>query len=510
MEKTNQLVMKLSDPGMTHLHKVGLAGLYMTLKKLPEKDFQEFGEWNLFSDRIEFSWKKTPKDFFSPILEKSFQLDSKGLIDFYAHKDHPMGDETRILLHNIIMGTYLQHGSSRKAEKKATEIVIPFEEKEAIYSYKIVKSYNHQTKYTMDAFDKKGNFKEKVSIKNWLLPGGGVRHVQYSIDSELTSSPENVLPLLYAPVATIYFYIRAKSLDGKYDNRKSTALVFPKIKDLSEYQKNYIRYIQAPAESLYVGDVGDAALKALLITNLWGKEVLENSETNSCLVQVMGNVGWNKQQKCRTSSFYIKNIDAHKLNSFVVAYRFFGNARFFSEKNQKLFIRVSSIRALIADNILANTYWYRNFSHLMRSSQLTKLIHFEKKGLTDMVQEENIWCEASDKLMVESIHVALRNRYGALAERAKKSNEKPNFEREFERIRTSLMRTKNASTLRAELADIFARGGINKSLQKNWQKILPLYAGSDWQRAKDLALLALASYSGKGSESVEKIETEED
>ena len=62
------------------------------------------------------------------------------------------------------------------------------------------------------------------------------------------------------------------------------------------------------------------------------------------------------------------------------------------------------------------------------------------------------------------------------------------------------MRVKNSQTLRAELADLFARGGVNKTLQENWREILPLFSGQDWQRSRDLALLGLASYAGKGTE----------
>ena len=65
------------------------------------------------------------------------------------------------------------------------------------------------------------------------------------------------------------------------------------------------------------------------------------------------------------------------------------------------------------------------------------------------------------------------------------------------------MRAKNSQTLRAELANMFARGKINKTLQGNWAELLPLFTGPDWQRARDLALLALASYTGKGAGSIE-------
>ena len=73
-------------------------------------------------------------------------------------------------------------------------------------------------------------------------------------------------------------------------------------------------------------------------------------------------------------------------------------------------------------------------------------------------------------------------------------------------MRTGLMRAKNPQTLRAELSDFFARGGSNKTLRESWKDLLLLFTGSDWQRARDLALFALASYSGKGIEEIETTE----
>ena len=109
----------------------------------------------------------------------------------------------------------------------------------------------------------------------------------------------------------------------------------------------------------------------------------------------------------------------------------------------------------------------------------------------------------SDKKFVEAVHVSIRNRYGALAARASKHGERIPFDREYERMRAGLMHAKNAGTMRAELADMFARGGLNKKLQSDWPEILPLFTGEDWQRARDLALLALASYTGKGADEIE-------
>jgi len=71
-------------------------------------------------------------------------------------------------------------------------------------------------------------------------------------------------------------------------------------------------------------------------------------------------------------------------------------------------------------------------------------------------------------------------------------------------MRTGLMRAKNAQTLRAELADFFSRGGINPVLQEDWRQVLGIMVQPDWQKARDLALLGLASYKGKGVTELQK------
>jgi CRISPR-associated protein Cas8a1/Csx13 len=140
----------------------------------------------------------------------------------------------------------------------------------------------------------------------------------------------------------------------------------------------------------------------------------------------------------------------------------------------------------------------------MQSKQQAKIISYERGGLKNMA-DSIPWPNETDRKFVEAVHDAIRSRYGALASRAKESGETIRFDREYERMRTGLMRAKNSETLRAELSDLFARGGSNKSLRQHWKELLPLFTGVDWQRARDLALFALASYAGKG---VEQIETQ--
>jgi CRISPR-associated protein Cas8a1/Csx13 len=501
------LILKLFDPGMTHLHRVGLAGLYMTLKSLNPTEYAEAGGWDLRPQSMELYWNHTPRDLLAPIIEKSFGISPEGIIQFYAHKSSSMGDLNRLLLHRAILLTYLQHGKTRESAGKERELAFQFEDKPIVESFKPLANF-HKKKPNQQMFNSNGYFKKDIEMAGWLFPGGVVRHVVHSNATALTSDPKKFLALLYAPIGSLYFLISHKGSDGKYDKRKAAAIVFPHLDNLAQYSTNYSRYLVSPVQRLFVDGLGDAGLMALTMMNLAKPDsMIDSLEINSCTVFTLGTVTWNQKQKTRTGMKQVRSLNPPRLKFFDLAWRTLKNRPYITEDG-KLIVGTSPVRGLLADNIAAGLPWYQGFYQLMISQQSARQISFEREGVHTMVEQAE-WSEEADQLLVKAVHQALRNRYGALAQRAKERGETPAFDREFERIRTSLMRSKNIQTLRGELADIFARGGLNQTLQEHWPALIPLFTGADWQRARDLALLALASYAGKGAETIVTKEKED-
>ena len=120
-----------------------------------------------------------------------------------------------------------------------------------------------------------------------------------------------------------------------------------------------------------------------------------------------------------------------------------------------------------------------------------------------MVSSDAMLEEPGDRRFVEACHEAWRRRLGQLGERARR--ERASFpdlaSREFEQVRVRLARCKNAASLREAVTGFWARaGGPLPSLQRRWPEVLPLLDERNWRRARDLALLALASYSGASGE----------
>jgi len=102
----------------------------------------------------------------------------------------------------------------------------------------------------------------------------------------------------------------------------------------------------------------------------------------------------------------------------------------------------------------------------------------------------------NERVFIQACHEAWRRRLGQLGERSRR--EKIKFQRlargDLEKLRVSFARCKNASTLRAALTDFWSRAGSLPALQEGWAAVLPLLEEDQWQKARDLSLLALASY----------------
>lgn len=83
------------------------------------------------------------------------------------------------------------------------------------------------------------------------------------------------------------------------------------------------------------------------------------------------------------------------------------------------------------------------------------------------------------------------------------------MKREYERLRLAFAGAKTADSFRHALTDLWSRAGSNSVLKETWPQVLPLLSGDKWQLARDLALLALASYQGQKQEDVDLSTTEE-
>lgn len=497
-----QIDFDLGNPNLTLLHRAGLAGLWMTLRQLEREDNQVENRpgglnWELAEDerqvvhrRITLRWEGNDRDVLDWLLRESFQISDEGLISLRGLDSKTMDIQPRLIAHQGILGTFLQHNSTHKSAGTDSRSFL-IDEAEFSVTFKALTSYVYQD-FASNLCDKQGRLLDKpISVAGWLNPGAVVRHVAFSADTSFEEPPEQAFMLLFAPVACYYYILRSKLRD----KRAQYALVVPEVTDLEVYAQ----YRQQPKlrnvgyKDFYASGLGDAGLRFLTYETT--AETAKTYKVERCQVLTLGTVAWSTQQKTRTD-LYVVEANAQICENYQVCCNHLSD-RVFAGKDSG-FVASSFARELIAENLAKSQPWYAGISDKVNSNDLFKQLTYERGGLYQMVQKAQ-WNRKYEKLFVQACHEAIKFTYVQIAEQAKKRGEIPNFDRETVKIRTGLGRCKNSHTFREFITDFWSRAGRIPTLQEHWSELMELITGHrDWKVARDLALLALASYKGKG------------
>jgi len=377
-------------------------------------------------------------------------------------------------------------------------------------------SYKHQTGY-LDLIDK-GRFSTRpVEMPGTLYPGAAVRHNAYSSRTKHEATTSQLLAALFAPIGTLAFSI----------NRGSAVLLVPEVVDLQKFA--HVRPLVTPKDERQsqIGSVGDAVLG--IYATLRAEDVQFDLAVPSITGYLFLPTAWASQQKSRVASQLIEALDGRTLEIFQQAQEFLparlatrkvkestgkGKQKVVTERVEA-FWTTSIVRPLIADNLASKQPWFKGFTRLFLSSDpatgkpLRDRLLFERSGLHKMVQG-NVWDHDGQRSLVLAVHHALRGRYGQIAKKNETSRAamKNRFRGEFDKWRLAFAGAKTADQFRFALCDLISRVPANKELQANWTVVIPLLSGKDWQLARDLTLLALASYQGKEQPTPEIAEAE--
>lgn len=490
-----QVTLSLLDPGMTAMHKVGLAGLWMTLKAL-EKDTAVIRSlptgsgWRLDDRSVTLVYGTQPKLFCDWLIRASFRLDSEGLFWFPAlgspsdssNYQHP------IVLQDALLGTFLQHGLTRKADpvKKPTgsrEYTIGG--MTYVVQFRRVKQYAHQNEDITPG--------EHTRLAGWTLPGGAERHSALGATS-LTAPAEHALLLRFAVVGAIYFKIKTIG-EGV---RPSYSLVLPEVTNLADYARIRSRFLTYGVRESLAAGTADAGLRVL--AELESAGLLPDLKSASCRVISFGTLPWSEQQKSRVHLMDVRPSSASALKVYAVS-RTVLFPRLVRPKNSDPFWDVPLVPDLVARNAIAGQDWYVGFADLVADKDRRRhVFEYEKGGLVAMVSNPQVLPTGPELIFVQACHEALRRHMGQKHGRPGGAD----WATEFERIRVSIARCKNAAALRETITSFWSRGGALHKGENTllvagddwWQQVLPLFSDQNWRKAKDLALLALASYPG--------------
>ena len=493
------LVCDLFSPGMTPLHRAGLGGLVSTLrwieKKVPKGD-RPFGRWKIDERSVRFEWQnaKEAQSLFRQLFTLAFQI-KDGLIYLpgqYGDLSPPL--EVRAALQEGLLLSFYDHGvQSRGKQGQAQDNAYEVDEKPVTYRFLPLAWYKHQR----DGFEL---FQEalqgKLQLTRTLFPGAIERHAGLS-GTHVTNSAALAMPLLFAPVGVLALRAGGKRVNdrGKRKFKAGAALLVPDLHCLTDVHYLLPTWLPRNGRDCQVMNVSDAALQAEL--RLRSRNLLNPGTIPTLRCVWCCPTDWNSRLQPPSSVTEVRvNIADPKLDQFEVAMQALTPPS--PKKNGKTgkyrWPR-SHVRPLVADNLASGRPWYAGFTRLMTAQDqlsgnpIRNYLSFERKGLHAMTKET----------VVRAVHEAVRCRYGRIAaENAKNPVARKNrMKREYERLRLAFAGAKTADTFRHALTDLWSRAGSNSVLKETWPQVLPLLSVDKWQLARDLALLALASYQGR-------------
>lgn len=510
-----RLICELHRPGMTALHRVGLAGLYMTLDAF-DRDAEAKAElneagltWTLEEQKVtlDFADEQSEKAL-NTLMKRSFQLDDGFFRLPGLERGTPPTLEQKWLLYQALLGTFLQFGRHRTKGKKIVRMFEIDDKTIFLPQFEPVVSYKHQQAAqpktnkqgkpeASEFVEKNGSLKAQVEVKGWLFPGGMKRHDVHA-NSILEEPVELTFSLLFAPVGAIFFQV-----SSRHRGRKArTALVLPSITHLSRYA-NLRRSLAAKGVlALTAASPTDAALQLSVLTK--GQELAEHMD-GTIRVMAFGIVSWNEKQKSRTAVYAITPEQLPGMTNYERATAIFKNRwqvipaktdrKGKVKEPEHAFVRPFTAREIIADNIANRRPWYDRFAEYMTGKETRISLQFERKELFQMTQEAD-YDYPNERIFIQTCHEAWRRRAGQFGEQVHRNGGsfKLKYQSEYEKQRVAFARCKNATTLRSVLADFWARAGALPTLQAGWSTILPLLEDEQWRKARDLALVALASY----------------
>lgn len=260
-----KISLSLHAADMTIMHRDGMMGLYMTLKRL-EKQYPSshqrgaYISWYLTADTIELLWEGSNFVALSWLIKESFKLDDTGLIDLAGLDNDAIDLSQKIHIYEGMCAVFLRLNKFyQAAELVNTELKV--EEKKVEAQYKSLTWYAHQTfAEKLCEADTQQLRHDYVQITSWLYLRGIVRHARTQNTTKLEEKPEYALALLFVPVVSHYCLLHIPSEDLKEKKPHRYLVVIPEIKDFEDASQRRWRLQQLETKQLHVSSLSEAGL----------------------------------------------------------------------------------------------------------------------------------------------------------------------------------------------------------------------------------------------------------
>jgi CRISPR-associated protein Cas8a1/Csx13 len=502
-----ELRISLHDRGMTPVLRAGLGGLAAALNAVPKDTLAKHGEWKVEPRSVTLRWHKPGQasNFFKALFAECFRIDKVGLIDLPATYTGTQDIAVRACLQDALRQTFLQHGQSTEKGGKPRPLTLEIDGVNRAVGIQPYKWFAHQDAYAKIAkeLDRPAGEQSTLKFASWANPGAVERHVGLGV-TNIEYTAAEALCAVFSLIGTISLRIP-----------HGGALLICEPSDLLRFARARPRLSPKSLSSCYVAGGGDALLSVEVA--LRAATVRDDSAAVSAVTAwILRSTAWASQQKSRVQVLPPARHSEATLSAFqdlasTLPARIVPVAAKKKGELDGFFGSPSVLRGFTTENLAQGRPWHHGFATAKTPEDRPHFIHYfrareglgalrfpdDKKGLQVMTEH----LDESESTLVRSVHTALRQRFGAIWDETRTNPAAfgKRCQGEREKWRLAFAGAKTRDQVRFALADLWSRAGTVKELQSGWQAVVLLLQDDKWQAARDLALVALASYEGRGT-----------
>jgi len=475
-----KLVLSIFDPNTLLPHRAGIAGLGLALSAIPPTDAPI--QWEVTEDTVKLSWDGSDLEAVQWLLSQTYRSE-KGYLEVPALK---LDEQGRYIFTEGVMSTFLQHNQQRTREKQAVPLTFMIEDDqpEIRIDYRpVVDCY--YTRDFKEAFTGKGAFKTEIPLKGHHLPG----LVECFVNGAYVESPAGFLALLFLPLACGYYQL------PEY----RSALVIPEVRNLKEWVNLRRRMPGRTYRSFRASSAGESALSFLLREKL--VEDAQQFRVGYCEVYQLGKQPWDGNQPYLKQAVHRVQVSDQVLELYEIASRLLPPRVKLKQDGEGTWLAESKVLAWISDNLIVNKPWYNSFYEFRKANPIYPE---DRRGLVVMTEHLN----ADEQILFDAVQGAFSAFLRNQIQQAKKEGRSLDYGQVTDKVIYRLQRPSTQQEFATALVDFLSQFRSKAARAAGPQIFWWIHQESNWRKARDLSLLAIATYKGKTKEEETVLERE--
>lgn len=468
----SEFTLSIFDPNTLLPHRAGIAGLALALSVLDLKDAPL--TWNVTEDAVELNWEGSDREVVKWLLDKTYQVTKGGYLDVPALK---LDDQGGYTFTEGVTASFLQHSKQRTRDGTAVAKIFTIDEgqPEIKVEFRPLLSC-YYTGDLKEAFNSKDLFKKEISLKGHHLPG----LVECFVNGAYQESPEGFLALLFLPLACGYY---------RLPNFRS-AVVIPEVMNLKQWVNRRREFSGRTYRNFRSSGAGESALHFLLQEKLLEDAKLER--VNYCEVYQLGKQTWDANQSYLKQAVYRVEVKDRILELYDAAVQLF-LAKVKQTDKGETWLAISKVLPWICDNLVAGKAWYAGFFEFRKRNEM-----YERGGLvkmTDVLADK-------EKTLFDTVQGAFSVYLWRQFIQAKKQGRDLAYGQVTDKVIYRMQRPSTQQDFATALVDFLSQFR-SKSSRGVGLEVYQWLHGENWRQARDLTLLAIATYTSKKGDALD-------